>query len=279
MVLKTDSKTVHAWLESCLRNACRVKVSGLQKVLVECRLQIITDLVAVSNLFVTVEWVPSHQNKADKLTRVPEPFLHTYKMLEDARSQTTASANVSAPVVAPRQDCVTILTKPEVIAEQHADSSLSRICDYLEHGTPISDPLFSRIASQLFIYEDDGMLMRSLKLPVDGIINVPVVPSSLQQRVLHCAHEATSHGNWESMWKLLRKEVYFPGMASACHQLVEECTKCAAASSQRGESVAPVRPDIPSAPWEVVSIDTLHLGLNRSGRYKGVLVCVNHFSK
>ena len=71
LTIFTDSKTVAAWLQSVLGNVSRVRVSGLQQVLVQRRLQIITDLVAVTGLTFKVQSISSQQNKADQLTRVP----------------------------------------------------------------------------------------------------------------------------------------------------------------------------------------------------------------
>ena len=73
----------------------------------------------------------------------------------------------------------------------------------------------------------------------------------------------------------------FPGMASACHQFVQQCRSCISASTRRGPSAAPTRPDIPGRPWSQceVTLDTLELGPDRSGRYHCVLVCVDSFTK
>ena len=55
----------------------------------------------------------------------------------------------------------------------------------------------------------------------------------------------SGHGNWETMYNILRRRCYFPGMASACHQFVQQCRSCISASTRRGPSAAPTRPDIP----------------------------------
>ena len=68
VVIATDSKTVAGWLRQVLENISRVKISGLHKALVLCRLQIIDDLLKIVKLTATVRWVPSTQNLADKLT-------------------------------------------------------------------------------------------------------------------------------------------------------------------------------------------------------------------
>ena len=75
----TDSKTVHGWLSSLFGHLKRIKVSGLNKVVVHRRLQIIDDLIKAADLSVDLEWVPSASNKADELTRVPEKLVQYWK--------------------------------------------------------------------------------------------------------------------------------------------------------------------------------------------------------
>ena len=64
-----------------LRNTEWVRVSGLQHVLVQRRLQIFTDLIEASGISVTVQWVPSAENHADVLTRVSQPWVAHAKKL------------------------------------------------------------------------------------------------------------------------------------------------------------------------------------------------------
>ena len=86
---------------------------------------------------------------------------------------------------------------------------------------------------------------------------VPVVPQSLQRRVLSGAHAMCGHANWETTWKLLRSGCYFPNMAALCQSVVQSCSACAAASSKRGSVATPTRLVSPSRPWSVVQPWTL----------------------
>ena len=81
------------------------------------------------------------------------------------------------------------------------------------------------------------------------------------------------------MYKVIRSRAYFPGIASAYHDFVAQCSKCKAASPERGDSSVPTRSDIPSSPWSEVVLDTLELGEDRSGKYHCVLVCIDVFTK
>ena len=66
------------------------------------------------------------------------------------------------------------------------------------------------------------MVMRCVKLPVDGEVSVPVVPSSLRDRVVAIAHETSNIGSWETSYQMLGARCYFPGIASACRDFERE---------------------------------------------------------
>ena len=60
---------------------------------------------------------------------------------------------------------------------------------------------------------------------------------------------------------------------------MQECISCQSANSAKGRSAQPTRPDLPGRPWNVVQMDTLELGSDKSGTYHCVLVCVDTFTK
>ena len=123
------------------------------------------------------------------------------------------------------------------------------------------------------------MVMRCVKLPVDSEVSVPVLPSSLRDRVVAIAHEISCHGSWETSYQMLRARCYLPGIASACQDFIKLCNQCSASSPSKGPGVQGTRPDIPGRPWGKVFIDMLELGADRSTQFHCVLVCVDAFTK
>ena len=73
--IKTDSATVHQWISDGLTGKSRLKTKAANEMLIRRRVAIVTALVEEYKLQVTVSLVPSHANKADSLTRVPEKWL------------------------------------------------------------------------------------------------------------------------------------------------------------------------------------------------------------
>ena len=144
----------------------------------------------------------------------------------------------------------------------------------------INDPLpgsFLRMKSQLVV--DECLLCRSAKLPVDGEVVVPVIPATLEQQALCGVHETAGHCTSSSMHDLLPAECYFPGMAKACCECVDTCARCRAACPGRAASVPPTRAAVSGRPWNEVVLDTLELGVDRTGRCHCVLVVVDTFTK
>ena len=272
-VLHTDSKTVYGWLTSLLDNLKRVKVSGLQQVLVERRLQIIEDLVATSDMIVKVVWVPSKQNLADQLTRVPERYMRYWK--QQQQRETDASADSVATVATAAAISTSPVPLAETAAAQKNDPVIARVVAQLTAGEDVSVDAYCKVKSQLSVV--DGVLIRTVKLPVNEEVSVPVIPSSLHERVLVAVHRVTGHAGWETMWQFLRSHCFMPNMSSLCQQFVKACGQCQAANPRRGPRAPPARAVIPSHPWEVVQIDTLELG--GDDRFHCVLVCVDMFTK
>ena len=136
---------------------------------------------------------------------------------------------------------------------------------------------FKRIRQQLV--ESDGLPRQEVKLPLEGLVSVPVIPEDPVERVLKAGHQTSGHASWNTMYSTLRSKCYFPRMAARCRLHVGECQACQAASRQRGPVPLATRPDIPGRPWSSVQLDTLELGEEKSGSYHCVLVCVDTFTK
>ena len=274
LCIMTDSQTVHGWLRSLFDNIKRVHVSGLHEVLVQRRLQVILDIVDSSGMSVDVVWVPTQQNIADQLTRVPPPFLRFARQTAKM-SGPIGDADVVGAAVA--DDAAwRVLTLGEIAAAQQQDEVIPVVVEDLVAGHAVRSPAFQRVQQQLTVV--DGVLMRSVKLPPNEVMSVPVVPNDIEEFVLRGAHQQTGHASWEVMWRFLRGVSYFPNMAEKCQDFIRRCPPCTAANPRGGPGVPPTRPVSANGPWSVVSIDTLELGVSRSG-YRYVLVCIDHFTK
>ncbi|XP_043214663.1 uncharacterized protein LOC122378020 [Amphibalanus amphitrite] len=73
--LMTDSQTVFHWLSDALSGKARIKTKAASELLIRRRLQTITSIAEEYDLRIDVHFVPSAENKADSLTRVPNRWL------------------------------------------------------------------------------------------------------------------------------------------------------------------------------------------------------------
>ena len=108
---------------------------------------------------------------ADALTRVPSKWLPRVKEKE---SPIAAGAGPVRPVTG-------ALTLEQIKIAQKADPEICASVESLLKGDPLPGS-FSRMKPQHMV--DDGLLCRSVKLPVDGEVVVPVIPATLEQQAL-----------------------------------------------------------------------------------------------
>eukprot|EP00117_Sycon_ciliatum_P048857 scpid46649/ scgid34721/ Gag-Pol polyprotein; Matrix protein p10; p20; Capsid protein p25; Nucleocapsid protein p14; Protease p15; Reverse transcriptase/ribonuclease H p90; Integrase p46 len=254
--LVTDSKTVAGWLTQVVDGTRRVRAGGLYEVLVQRRLQIVDDLIATTGLQVQVVWVPKYQNVAAKMTRVP------FRCPKTSNDVAAAVPAGSAPV-----------ELAGVKQAQQNDGQVRAVMEQVSMGMPVTDDDFKAVRSQLCIKDD--LLCRSVKVPADGVVLVPVLPGEMEDGVIRAAHAGSGHASWQTVYEILRQKCYFPHMAEKCQQYVSQCQQCRAANSSGSQSVSPTRHEIPGRPWSTVVMDTLELGLCRSGRFACVLVVVD----
>ena len=189
LTVVTNSQTVFGWLRSLLGDVKRVKASGLYQVLVQRRLQVMDDIVSTAQMDVTVEWIPSQNNLADKLTRVLDKFLQCSKA---TLSATSNAENIDEVVVASANaELVSSLSLHEIRAAQQEDDAIrSALQQKLEGGT-VTEKGFQQVKMQLVV--TDNILMRSVKSPLGDIRQVPILPTAIVGRVLRSAHLQTGH--------------------------------------------------------------------------------------
>ena len=86
MRLHTDSATVFGWLRSVFEGTHNVRTRAMCELLIRRHLDVLRQLRRQENLQVEVVLVPSSDNIADRLTRVPKKWLSTARVGAAARS-------------------------------------------------------------------------------------------------------------------------------------------------------------------------------------------------
>ena len=83
MALYTDSATVQRWVSDGLTGKARLKTKAASEMLIRRRVGIVMELVREYQLELSITLVPSAENKADALTRVPQHWLRNASGRED----------------------------------------------------------------------------------------------------------------------------------------------------------------------------------------------------
>ena len=84
-------------MTSVIKKRNRVHTKGVAEMLVKHRLGVIGDIITEYGLNVTVHFVPSVENKADHMTRVPKKGLQYHETGEEVESVVAAIATVETP--------------------------------------------------------------------------------------------------------------------------------------------------------------------------------------
>ncbi|KAF0309114.1 uncharacterized protein FJT64_019716 [Amphibalanus amphitrite] len=90
--LRTDSATVHRWVDDALSGRARLRTRAAGEMLIRRRVDLIRQLANELELKVTVTLVRSEENLADALTRVPKEWLRDE--CEESRMSVTADDGV-----------------------------------------------------------------------------------------------------------------------------------------------------------------------------------------
>lgn len=141
LTLNTDSRTVYGWLNNLLGNERRIKVGGLYEAIVRRRLQIILDIVDGAAMSVCVQWVPSKDNLADELTRVPEKIAKAWRAHAGGQNDVCASATEAVPEP--------VLELPEIAEAQQQDSAIVKVSQQVAAGERVEFPAFRKVQDQL----------------------------------------------------------------------------------------------------------------------------------
>ncbi|MCH9663309.1 MAG: aspartyl protease family protein [Gammaproteobacteria bacterium] len=95
MVIITDSAAVFGWLRAVINCTHNVRTRVLCEILIRRRLDILREIIATVKLDVQVRLVPSADNLADRLTRVPAKWLRTDGVVGNTAATATAGVAVA----------------------------------------------------------------------------------------------------------------------------------------------------------------------------------------
>ena len=119
----------------------------------------------------------------------------------------------------------------------------------------------------------DGVLRRR-----NGDQDQIVLPSKYRTTVLVELHDNMAHLGSERVLRLARDRFYWPRMQRDVEHYVRNICRCVKQKPPRLKTRAPLQPIVTTSPFELVSIDFVHLERS-SGGYEYILVIVDHFTR
>ena len=187
----------------------------------------------------------SSNANADDLSRVPEIQVETS----------------SATLITPE------LTTHRIREEQWRDAVLQQVIQHLTSRNSTSNPnrkqfplkRYCQLLKQLHLV--DGVLRhRFVPGPLEEIITVPVMPTSLQEVALHSCHDIVSagHQGTEKTLDRLKRMTYWVGMAKAMELYCRSCNVCQ--QSKLPMPLAVPMTNVPiGRPWQMLAVDVLEV--------------------
>ena len=119
----------------------------------------------------------------------------------------------------------------------------------------------------------DGVLYR-----LAGTVRQVVLPGRLRQQVYKELHEEMGHLGSERVIDLARERFFGPHMKQDITHYVTKVCHCLKSRTPLRNQREPLHPIVTTAPFQIVSIDYLHLETSVGG-YQYILVVMDHFTR
>lgn len=177
------------------------------------------------------------------------------------------------------------LTKQELKVSQEEDLTMGKVIKFLQVGKKpkLSEvrncsmrPWFREWAK--LCLGTDGILRRKYREPGQGDILQLVLPAKYRQVVYDELHIKMGHLGIDRVVALAKDRFFWPGMAKDIHHFVSSVCTCLKDKRPNVSRRAPLLPIQTTCPFQLVSIDYLHLEKS-SGGHEYILVVMDHFTK
>ena len=178
------------------------------------------------------------------------------------------------------------LSKGELKEAQRNDPVISRVLSYVEAGRrPSKDERKGELEEVLALLRDfprlkmENQLLYRYSLLAGGESRKQLIlPTCYKKVVLTELHDKMGHLGSDRVVNLARDRFYWPHMVSEIEKYCTQECQCLKDKRPNVKSKAPLVPIQTTYPFEMVSIDYLHLEKSKGG-YEYILVVVDHFTR
>ena len=181
----------------------------------------------------------------------------------------------------PEVDLQVISTTELALAQQH-DPVISRILHYKRN---VKRPSYAQrqgetapVKQMLHDWDKLHVERDSILYRKSGLKEQVVLPKKFRKAVYTQLHNEMGHLGAERTIDLARERFYWPYMQSDITHYVTKVCRCLKQKKPTTHTRAPLCPIHTTAPFELVSLDYLHLDKSVGG-YQYVLVIIDHFTR
>ena len=174
------------------------------------------------------------------------------------------------------------MPKIDIKQAQINDKTVGRVRHLIQCGQrpTTSERKKETLDTQLLLHEwerlflDKKGILRRNKGPVSQV----VLPKKFHLLVYRELHENMGHLGVDRTLHLARQRFYWPHMQRDIEHYIGHVCQCVKRKIPTLKTRAPLQPILTSAPFELISIDFLHLERS-SGGYEYILVVMDHFTR